>query len=154
MQVSISFSIYFHPRLFIFFFYHSFEFPNLKLCLLTPYLLTCTIWSKIVMFLFSFLVATRLMGEVLSNNEYFCFQLPITRSTFIRTLATLLVFSTSCCLNCFWPLVKAGIASWAPYVPSVSDILNPRSAMITSSYFSRNLNVLLNTGHWCDHTIL
>ena len=49
------------------------------------------------MFLFSFLVATRTIGKVLSNNEYFCFKLPITCSTcippsFFQHIVALIVF--------------------------------------------------------------
>ena len=73
------------------------------------------------------------MGNVLSSKEYFFFILPVTLSTCIRTFAIRLVNSTSSGFNYFLPLVKEGMINCAPYVPNVSEILNPLSAITLSS---------------------
>ena len=61
---------------------------------------------------------------------------PITRSTWIRTLAMVLVSSTSYGRNWLWPLGKLGISNFAPNVPNISAILNPLSAIMTSPYWA------------------
>lgn len=49
-----------------------------------------------------------------------CFNVPITRSTCMRTCAILRVFSISNGHNCFFPLVNAGITRFALNVLNAS----------------------------------
>ena len=85
-----------------------------------------TILSKVVKD--SSLFSKKSMGNVLSSKEYFFFILPVTLSTCIPTFAIRLV-------NSFLPLVKEGMINCAPYVPNVSEILNPLSAITLPSWF-------------------
>ena len=77
---------------------------------------------------------------LLSRMVYFRPNKPITLSTWNLTLAMPLVRSTSTGSNCGFPLVNAGITNLACFSPTLSQIVNPRSAMTMSpgSRFSKN----------------
>ena len=57
---------------------------------------------------------------------------PITRSTWIRTCAMWRLYSSSKGDNWGFPLVNAGIFTWAPRHPTLSRMSNPLSARIIS----------------------
>ena len=70
-------------------------------------------------------------GRVPWRMVYRFFSSPMTRSTCIRTFAIFCEHSTSCKLSCFFPLVKEGMTSEAPWTAISSAMSKPRSASIT-----------------------
>ena len=75
---------------------------------------------------------TNVIGKVPLRIVYFLCICPITRSTWILTLANWRDFSTSSRDSCCFPRVKAGISSFPPFIAMSSCTLNPRSASFTS----------------------
>ena len=76
--------------------------------------------------------STWVNGNVVCRSLNFLI-LPITRSTWIRTLESCLDVSTSPPESCLFLFVKLGILSVAPRVINSSFILKPRSTSIQSS---------------------
>ncbi len=75
-----------------------------------------------------YVVLKKSIGKTFFNIVYFCLTFPITRSICIRTLAIILVSSTSIADSCVFPLVKACFLRLACIVPTESEMSNPRSA--------------------------
>ena len=65
------------------------------------------------------------VGSVPSRMVYFHLNKPMTLSTWILTLAMLLIHSTSTGSNCDFPLVNEGITNLACFSPTLSQIVNP-----------------------------
>ena len=93
------------------------------------------------------------VGSVPSRIVYFRLNKPITLSTWILTLAMPLVRSTSTGCNCDFPLVNAGITNLACFRPTLSQIVNPRSAMTMSpgSRFLKTHSSQSSTCLRCGH---
>ena len=75
---------------------------------------------------------TSATGRTLCRMVYLVFKRPITRSTWIRTLAKRCEYSTSSWLSWDFPLVKDGIANLVPCTAKSSLIVNPQSASTVS----------------------
>ena len=72
------------------------------------------------------------IGRIPDNIEYFRLWRPITLSTWMRTFAIPLVFSTSTGSSWSFPFVKAGMASCACWNITLSAMVKPRSAKTRS----------------------
>ena len=99
----------------------------------------------------SFLCLTKLTGRILWSIVYLFFSKPITCSTWIRTLASLLKYSTSCWLNCFLPWVNAGISSLALWRPRSSDISSPCQLGL---HLHTQLSLMIHYFEWYTYLLL
>ena len=72
------------------------------------------------------------IGRILCRIVYFCFNTPITRSTWIRTTDNSRLQSTFTFSNCFLPLVKGGVSISAIAIRAYSSQVNPLSAKMIS----------------------
>ena len=77
-----------------------------------------------------------------------CLMLPMTLATSIRTFAIRLVNSTSPGLTCFFASIKKGMTNCAPHLPNITDILNPLSTIILSSWFIFLEKIYFSVVYW------